>query len=69
MISYFISYTFTNETGSGFGNCQIDLQYPTRSHRDITVVTEILSKQVPGRPVVMSFSRFDGDADDGGATR
>jgi hypothetical protein len=63
MIPYFVSYSFTNRNGFGFGATQIDLQYPIRSFDDINVVTEILRKQVPGNPVVLSFTRFDNDAE------
>ncbi|MEV8508109.1 hypothetical protein AB0368_25280 [Actinoplanes sp. NPDC051475] len=62
MISYFIAYSFANETGFGFGNCQIDLQYPIRSQKDIVDVTDVLRPEVPGEPVILSFTRFEDEA-------
>lgn len=59
MISYFVSFHYTNQHGSGFGNCQIDLNQPIRCQDDITTVTDFLRQQVPGDPVVLSFTRFD----------
>ena len=63
---YFVSYSFTNRTGFGFGNCQIDLHYPIRSQQDVLFITDILREQAPGNPVVLSFTRYDNDTIDSG---
>ena len=62
---YFVSCSCTNRNGFDFGNCQIDLQYPVRSQQDVLFMTDILREQVPGNPVILSFTRFDTDVEDG----
>ena len=66
---YFISYMHQATDGIAAGNCEITIGMPLTSMTDIRTITEYLRSQGLKNPTVMSFSRFDGDAANGGATR
>lgn len=58
MIRYFVSYSHSR----GFGNCQVSLKRPIRSHEDIAAVADLIRRNngLDG-VVVISFQRFDQD--------
>ncbi|MBL7259165.1 hypothetical protein [Paractinoplanes lichenicola] len=65
MISYLITYNFSDGNGFGFGNVQIDRDQPIRSVDDVRHFEKLLRKQVPGIVVVLSFTRFESEATGG----
>ena len=66
---YFISYMFQGPTGMSAGNCELPLPAPIASMADVRTLTAFLAKQGLNNPIIMSFTRLDGAAAKGGATR
>ncbi len=65
MTRYFISYSHQDGNRFGTGNCTIDLQLPIRDMDDIHAVIKILRGEGIANPLVLSFCRFDDDAEAG----
>jgi hypothetical protein len=61
VIRYFISFSFTDTHGPGTGNAELSRSAPIRSMADIETIAATLREQGLHDPVILSFSRFDGD--------
>jgi len=45
-MEYFISYAWSNSTGSGFGNVDIRIDVPIRNSSDIKDIRELIAKNM-----------------------
>jgi hypothetical protein len=65
MIRYFISYSIQTSNSFGTANGEIPLTRPIRSLDDIQALTAVLRERGVSNPVILSFCRFDDDAEAG----
>jgi hypothetical protein len=65
MIRYFISYSIQTPNSFGTANCELPLTRPIRTFDDIRALTKMLRERGVSNPVILSFCRFDDDAEAG----
>jgi hypothetical protein len=60
---YFISYSYSDHHGFGFGNSELRLEEPIRTHADVQGIETLLRQHGVSNPVVSSFTRFHTEAE------